>query len=71
MFVFCYKMQTRRGKIGSVDLEKTTGWMAGVRFQAWQDFSVLHSVQTDSGAHLVCSPMGTEGTIPGGKAIGA
>jgi hypothetical protein len=37
---------------------------------AWtarQDFSLLHSVQTDSGAHQVSYPMGTGGSFPGVK----
>jgi hypothetical protein len=37
-----------------------TAWTAGVRFPAGtRDFSVLHSVQTGSGAHQTSNPMGT------------
>jgi hypothetical protein len=45
----------------------------GVEFESpkGQDFSLFHIVQTGSGAHPVCSPMGTEGSFPGGKAAGA
>jgi hypothetical protein len=45
--------------------------MAPVHFMAMQDFSLLHSVQTDSGAHPVSYPMGTGGFFPRGKAEGA
>jgi hypothetical protein len=33
-----------------------------------QDFSLLHVVQTDSGAHPASYPMGAAGSFPGGKA---
>jgi hypothetical protein len=36
-----------------------------------QYFPLLHSVQTDSGAHQASYPMGTGGSFPGGKAAGA
>jgi hypothetical protein len=42
----------------------------GVRVPAWQNFSLLHSVQTSSGAHPASYPMVTEGSFPGGKAAG-
>jgi hypothetical protein len=48
-----------------------TGWTARVRFPAMQDFSLLHSVQTDSGAHPASYPMHTGGSGPGGKATAA
>jgi hypothetical protein len=35
------------------------------------DFYLLHSVQTDSGIHPASYPMGTGGTVHGGKAAGA
>jgi hypothetical protein len=40
--------------------------MDRVQFRAWQEFSLLHSVQTDSGADPASYPMGT-----GGEAAGA
>jgi hypothetical protein len=42
----------------------------GVEFESrWgQGFSLLHIVQTGSGAHLASYPMGTGGSFPGGKA---
>jgi hypothetical protein len=43
----------------------TTGWTAGIRFQAGATFSYLHSVQTGSGAHRASYPMGTGGDFPG------
>jgi hypothetical protein len=48
-----------------------TGCMARVRVLAVQDFSLLYSVQTGSGAHLASYTMGTGGSFPGGKAAGA
>jgi hypothetical protein len=51
-----------------------TGWMTQVRFLAWQDFSLLHSVQTRFwGAHLAFYPMGSGGGVDflGVKAIRA
>jgi hypothetical protein len=36
-----------------------------------RDFSLLHSVQTASGAHPACYSMGTGGCFPWGKAAGA
>jgi hypothetical protein len=49
-----------------------TGWRARVGFPAVQDFSLLHSVQTDSEAHPAY-PVGTGGSFPGGgvKVAGA
>jgi hypothetical protein len=32
-----------------------------------QEFSLLHNVQTDTGAHPASYPMGTGGSFPGGK----
>jgi hypothetical protein len=49
---------------------RARGWMARVRFQAVQDYSVLCSVQTDSGVHPASYPVGTGGSFPGGKAAG-
>jgi hypothetical protein len=36
------------------------GWMSRVRFPALQDFSLLHSVQTSSGAHPDSYPTGNK-----------
>jgi hypothetical protein len=36
-----------------------------------QEFSLLHSVPTDSGAHPASYPMGTGGSLPGDKVAGA
>jgi hypothetical protein len=49
---------------------QATGWTARVRFPAAQDFSVLHSVQTGSGAHLASYPTGIGSSFPGCKAAG-
>jgi hypothetical protein len=43
-----------------------------VRFPAGAgNFSLRHRVQNGSGAHPASYPMGTRGSIPGGKAAGA
>jgi hypothetical protein len=36
-----------------------------------QSFSMLHNVQTDSEVHPTSYPMGTRGSFPGCKPIGA
>jgi hypothetical protein len=41
-------------------------WKARVRFPAVLDFSFLHSLQTDPGAHPAFYPMGVEGFFPVG-----
>jgi hypothetical protein len=48
--------------------ESTLGLTARVRFQSVQDSSLLHSVQTDSGAYPASYPVGTGGSSSGGKA---
>jgi hypothetical protein len=48
-----------------------TGWTARVQFPALQDFSLLYVVKTESRAHPASYPMGTGGSIPGGKSAGA
>jgi hypothetical protein len=52
----------------SVGIATGYGLNARVRFPAVKDFSLLHSIQTDSGAHPASYPMGTGGSFPGGKA---
>jgi hypothetical protein len=42
----------------------------GVRVRYGQEFSLLHFVQTDSGALTASYPMCTGGSFPGGKAAG-
>jgi hypothetical protein len=47
-----------------------TGWATeGSEFEyRWgQEFSLLHVVQTDSGAHPASYPTGTVGSLPGGQ----
>jgi hypothetical protein len=36
-----------------------------------KNFSLHHRIQTGSGAHPASYPMGTKGSFPGGKAVGA
>jgi hypothetical protein len=57
--------------VGSRDssVGMATGWTARVRLRAVQAFSLLHKVQTGSGAHPVSCSMGT-GDFPRGKAAG-
>jgi hypothetical protein len=35
------------------------------------NFSLHHSVQNGSGTHQASYPMGTKGSLPGGKVVGA
>jgi hypothetical protein len=52
--------------------QRATGWTAGVRFSVGaRDFSLLHSVETASGAHPASYLMGTGGLFPWDKAAGA
>jgi hypothetical protein len=46
------------------------GWPRFDSLQKQEIFSFLHSVQTDSGAHLVAYPTGTGASFSGGKADG-
>jgi hypothetical protein len=56
----------------AVGIGVATGWMARVRFPARErDFSLLHSIQTGSGALPASYAMGTEGFCLGGKAAAA
>jgi hypothetical protein len=54
----------------SVGIAMGNGLDAWVRFPALQDFSFLHSVQTDSGAHPASYPMGSRDSFPGVKRPG-
>jgi hypothetical protein len=45
--------------------------MAEFDYRQRQDFSLFHSVQTDSVGHQASYPMGIGGDFPGGKATGA
>jgi hypothetical protein len=38
--------------------------MIWVPFPVWQDFSILYSVQAESGAHPIYYPMGTDDFSP-------
>jgi hypothetical protein len=56
-------------------LAKLSGYTAGYGLDSrgsipgrGKRFSLLHSVQTGSGAHPASYPMGTAGDFPGGKA---
>jgi hypothetical protein len=45
----------------------TMGWISRVRFPTVQEFPLLDSIQTNSGAHPASYPMGTGYSFPGGK----
>jgi hypothetical protein len=58
----------------SVGIETSFGlddWGVGVRVWYGQKVSLLHVVQTGSGAHPASYRMGTGDSFPGGKAAGA
>jgi hypothetical protein len=47
-------------------------WGSTVRFPVVAgNFSLHNGVQNSSGAHLASYPMGTRGSFPGDKAVGA
>jgi hypothetical protein len=46
-------------------------WGVGVWVPVGQEFSLLHVLQTGYGAHPASYPMGTGGSFPRGKAVGA
>jgi hypothetical protein len=47
-------------------------WGSRVRFPVGAgNFSLQYRVQNGSEAHLVSYPMGSRGSFPGGKAVGA
>jgi hypothetical protein len=64
--------RSRDSSVGIVmeDGRQATGWTAG--FMSWQEqgYSLLHSVQTGSGAHPASCPAVTEGYSPGVKGLG-
>jgi hypothetical protein len=52
LFQNAVKFYLNRAGIAQLVWRRATGWMAGVRFPVGgRDFSLLHSVQTGSGAH--------------------
>jgi hypothetical protein len=61
-----YKLYTRDNSVGIA-----TGWTSRVRVPSVQNLSLLHSVQTGSGAHPASYQMGTGDSFPGGKAAEA
>jgi hypothetical protein len=67
LLIFFFKIYALNDRIRDSSIGIATGW---VRFPAVHDFSHLHSVQTDSGAHPASYPRGTGGSFPGGKAAG-
>jgi hypothetical protein len=51
----------------SFGIAADTNCTTKARGQAWQDFPLLHSVQTGCGAHAASYPMGTSGNFPTSK----
>jgi hypothetical protein len=68
MHCLSYIHTEARSREGSVGI--ATGCTARVRFPAVQDLSLLHSVQTESGANPASYPVGSGGSFPGGKTVG-
>jgi hypothetical protein len=57
-----------RARIAQSVLWQAMGWVTGVRFSAGaRDLSLLHSVQTGSGAHPISYPTATLGILPSSK----
>jgi hypothetical protein len=54
----------------SRDSERLQAGRPGFDTQQGIDFSLLHNVQTGSGAHPASYPVGTAAYFPGGKAAG-
>jgi hypothetical protein len=66
--VFSRKSSILWSRYSSFDIVTDDGWIVWVRFPAGAKyFPVLHSVQTDSGAHPASHPMGLETLSPGVK----
>jgi hypothetical protein len=51
----------------SMSSRRATGWTAGVDYRQGQYVSLLHNVQTCSGAHPASYPMSTGGSFSGHK----
>jgi hypothetical protein len=67
-YVYKYNILWGAGIVNLVQWQ-TRDWMAAVWFpEVARYFSLLHSIQTSSGAHLVSYPLGTWGSFPGGEA---
>jgi hypothetical protein len=66
-FALVTVLQSGRSRNSSVG----TGWTVWFRFRAMQEFSLLHSFQTDRGAHLASYQMGAGGNFSEGKTAGA
>jgi hypothetical protein len=67
LFMFYLRPRRRNSSVAIATGYGLDGW---VRFPGVQDFSLFHSVPTDSGAHPASCPMGTGGSFPGVKAVG-
>jgi hypothetical protein len=68
---FLIGMETRDSSVGIATGYGLDDRGVGVRVLVGQEFSLLHVVQTGSGARPVSYQMGTGGSFPEGKAAGA
>jgi hypothetical protein len=72
LFEVTVTRKSRDSSVGIATDYRLDDRMIGVRIPVEVgNFSLRHSVQTGSGAHSACYPMGTGGSFPGGKAAGA
>jgi hypothetical protein len=70
----CSKQLDMQSEFLSQPKRLDAGWAIGwseFESQQGQEFSLLHNIQTDSGAHLASYLMGTKGSFPSGKAARA
>jgi hypothetical protein len=69
---YSLSLQSRDTSVGIALGYGLDDWGSRVRFPARvESFSLHHCVLNGSGAHPASYPMGTRGSIPGGKAAGA
>jgi hypothetical protein len=67
----CDTVKSRDSSVGIATGYGLDDHGVGVRVPVNQEFSLLHVVQTGSGAHPASYPMSTVGSFPGGKAAWA
>ncbi|PNF40176.1 hypothetical protein B7P43_G08264, partial [Cryptotermes secundus] len=63
-------LSSRDGAVGIATAYGLDDRGVAVRVPVGSEFSLLHTVQTGSGAHPTSYPMGTRGSLAGGKWIG-
>jgi hypothetical protein len=70
-FLLLWHNKTRKSTVGIATGYGLDDTRVGVESRQDQEFSLLYSVQTGSGAHPASCPLGTGGFLPGSKAAGA